>query len=210
MNDARSDPDMGIYRFIVHPNFENDPRSAGYLADASALGLTTVEKISCQDLYFIEGDLEDAEVDRLATRLLSDPLTQKIAWARLDGSAAPGSFHEIKQFMVEVALRPGVTDPTAEQIVRAAHILGIQGVKRATTGQRFLIQGQEIDEALLHQLASRLLVNATIQRYALGEIVPVFPHPANLIADVDTIPVREMAELELMALSVERRAALDL
>ncbi len=45
--------------------------------------------------------------------------------------------------MVEVALRPGVTDPVADEIVRAAHELGIPGVERASTGFRYLVHGAE-------------------------------------------------------------------
>jgi phosphoribosylformylglycinamidine synthase len=210
MSVERQRHDLGIYRFIVCPITLNDPRSADYLADAHALGLSALKQIRCQDLFFIEGCLENTEADFLAARLLSDPLTQKIAWARLDKPAAPGSFPEPGLHLVEVALRPGVTDPVAEQIVRAAHILGIQGVQRASTGQRFVIQGQGIDENLLHQLANRLLSNSTIQRFSIGEIEPAFPHPVSANAKVDQIPVRKMAEDDLLNLSQERRAALDL
>jgi len=210
MNDDRPDSPLVVYRFIVCPKSSTDPRSAAYLADSRALGLAAIEQITCQDLFFIEGKLSEIEAELLATRLLSDPLTQKVSWARMDRSTAPGSFLETGQRLVEVALRPGVTDSVAEQVVRAAHILSVQDVRRASTGQRFVIQGQGIDESGLHMLANRLLANATIQRYAIGEIEPTFPHPARANAQVGTIPVRTMTKVELEILSQERRAALDL
>ncbi len=75
---------------------------------------------------------------------------------------------------IEVALRPGVTDPAAEQIVRAARMIGITNINAASTGLRFFVKGKEITEDLLRQLAERLFANAVIQRYALGTIVPAF------------------------------------
>jgi phosphoribosylformylglycinamidine synthase len=65
-------------------------------------------------------------------------------------------------------------------------------------------------EGVLHTLARRLLANNVIQRYALGEIEPIFPHPAEASGQVEVIAVRELDDDELLALSRERRAALDL
>ena len=112
-------------------------------------------------------------------------------------------------FLIEVALRPGVTDPVAEQVVRAARELGIPGVERAATGQRYWVQGAQVEEHDLHNLAQRLLANPVIQRYAIGEIEPVFPRPAEASDAVEVILVRALDTEELLALSQERRAALD-
>ena len=111
--------------------------------------------------------------------------------------------------LIEVALRPGVTDPVAEQIVRAAKELGIPGVQNASTGTRYLAGGR-LSEQDLHTLAHRLLANPTIHRYTLGEIMPVFPHPAEASGQVDMLTVRRLDDTGLLALSQERRAALDL
>ncbi len=203
-------PEIGIYRFVVCPIQKDDPRSAGYLADCHALGLTSVEQIHCHDLFFIEGCLTDTDVNAIATRLLFDSITQTIEWARLNTPAAPASYLEPGQSIVEVALRTGVTDPVAEQIVRAAHVLGVHGVQRASTGQQFIITGKDVNTEQLNQLAGRLLANPTIQRFALGTIEPVFPHPASASGKVDLFPIRELDRDGLLALSGDRRAALDL
>jgi phosphoribosylformylglycinamidine synthase len=198
------EPTYANYRFVIgaRPLAGGDPRSAGYLADAHALGLSAVTALECLDLYFIEGQLSETELGRLATTLLGDPVTQTATWGPVTAPArqAPG--------VIEVALRPGVTDPVAEQIVRAAGVLGLTGVVRAATGLRFLVQGA--DEPTLHLLARRLLANPTIQRYALGEIEPSFPHPAAGSGQVEVLPVRDLDEAGLLALSQQRRAALDL
>jgi phosphoribosylformylglycinamidine synthase II len=110
---------------------------------------------------------------------------------------------------LEVALRPGVTDPVAEQITRASKVLGIHGIARAATGQRYVLRG-ELNADDLHSLARRLLANPVIQRYAFGEIEPAFPNPAEASGQVELVPIRQLEPAELLALSRDRRAALDL
>jgi phosphoribosylformylglycinamidine synthase len=221
---------MRNYRFVISPRRTDDPRSAAYLADAHALGLTSVCGLRCHDLYFIEGELSEVDLQRLAVELLSDPVTQDYEFTCLTDQAASSSLSGL----VEVALRPGVTDMVAEQIVRGARELGIAGVNRASTGLRFGIiveeKNQEIHHgenrehgeterekkesnpngALLHLLAKRLLANAVIQRYAIGEIEPVFPHLAEASGNIETLPVCDLETDGLLALSRDRRAALDL
>jgi len=66
----------------------------------------------------------------------------------------------------------------AEQIQRAARILGISTINAASTGLRFVIKGQELSESLLQELAKRLLSNPVIQYFTLGEIFPAFSETA--------------------------------
>lgn len=193
---------MPIYRFVVRFN-QYDPRSAGLLSDARALRFDDLRRIECQDLYFVEGQLSQDELQRLALALLTDPVTQSARWEEL-----PASAPEAGPVMVDVAFRPGVTDPVAGEIVRAAHELGFAGVQRAATGFRYLVEGA--DRATAERLARRLLANAVIQRYTLGPIEPAFPLEAASSGQTETIPVRELSDEQLLAVSKERRAALDL
>ena len=200
---------MSIVRFVVQPLVDQDPRSRGYLADAHSLGFSQLERIECFDLYFVEGDLSGVELSQLASQLLSDPVTQKAAWVQLDGvspqTAVPDGCH-----LVEVALRPGVTDPVAEEIVRAAEELGIKGVKRASTGQRFLIKGSGLASSDIDLLTRRLLANPVTQHHCIGLIEPAFPAEAEASQHVQQFELRGLSPEALLALSLERRAALDL
>jgi phosphoribosylformylglycinamidine synthase subunit PurSL len=197
-----------IYRFTVRPLGEPDPRSAAYLADAHALGMLEVRHIQCQDLYFIQGQIAPLDLRRIAAELLSDPITQAAEWGRVfsdENSQQPN-----KTGIVEVAWIPGVTDPVAENLVHAARTLGLSGVDQAATGLRFVVQGEGLDEPALARLARRLLANPTIQRFALGEIAPVFPQAARASGLVECLPVTDLDDAGLLQLSAERRAALDL
>lgn len=196
---------LRVYRFVVRPKAEQDPRSLGFLADAHALGFHQITQVQVQDIYFVEGALDEADMSKVADWLLRDPVTQDCAWRAVSEVATA-----LPVPVVEVALRAGVTDPVAEQIVRAAQVIGLKGVKRASTGLRFMLNGQNLDDACLHLLAKRLLANPVIQRYELGEIAPVFPSEVEASARVETITVRGASADQLLEISQERRAALDL
>ncbi|MBK9601834.1 MAG: phosphoribosylformylglycinamidine synthase subunit PurS [Anaerolineales bacterium] len=194
---------MSIHRFVVR--FEHhDPRSAGMLSDARALGYDNLQRIECQDLYFIEGQLSQEEMQQLALKLLSDPVTQTISWDENPNLTPPAA----DSVILEVSLRPGVTDPVAAEIVRAAHEIGLNGVHRAATGSRFQVTGLNVGQ--VEQLAKTLLANPVIQHWKLGSIEPSFPEEVESSGQVETIAIRNLSDDELLALSKDRRAALDL
>lgn len=182
-------------------NHTPEPQAARLLSEVHALGFHQITHIDCQTLYFIEGHLTDHDKQRLSLELLSDPVTQTSDWQLEDQPQAQ---------LVEIALRSGVTDSVAEQIVSGAHILGINKVERAATGQRFIIHSStalKTDE--LHILAQRLLANPVIHYYALGNIQPSFPTPSSATETCEVIAIRTLNNDQLIALSQERRAALD-
>lgn len=181
------------------------------MADAVALGFTEIENLKCQDLYFLEGRLQPDELAQVAHQLLSDSMTQTVKWSRFVSPAGSQTSPQAEQsWVIEVALRPGVTNPVADQIVRAAHQIGLTAVERAATGMRYWVDGVGVNEPVLHLLARRLLSNPVIQHYTLGEIEPVFPHLAAALGHVDILPLRQLTEAQLSSISEERRAALDL
>jgi len=199
---------MSIYKFVVL-NKTNDPRNGGHLADVHALGFKHLQSIEVQDLFFTEGQLSQEDLQQLALKLLSDPVTQSVSWIELP---TPLSTPVDDSVVLEVALRPGVTDPVAEQLVRAAHELNLNGVHRAATGQRFVLCFDEnIDRISTSQsIAKSLLVNGVIQHWTIGEITPSFPEEVASSDAVEIIPIRDLSNDQLLALSKARRAALDL
>ncbi len=195
---------MPIHYLMVSPRSTRDPRAANLLADAQALGFTSLNEVQVHDLYFVEGDLDDTRKHRLTAELFGDPLTQVCQWH--DAPRDSDTFQ-----VIETALRPGVTDTVAEQIKRAARELGITGIVQVATGQHFVIHSAPpLTPPDLDLLARRLLANPVIHRYALGTIDAVFPHAVAASSLVEVLPVRELADDELLALSRKRLAALDL
>jgi len=199
---------MPIYKFLIHTR-TNDPRIKSYLTAVQMLGIQPLHSLIVQDLYFIEGQLSQEELQQLALKLLCDPVTQTASWIELP-SALPNP--EDDSVILEVALRPGVTDPVAEQIVRSAHELNLDGVHRAATGQRFVLcfDGSVDPLSASKSLAKSLLANSIIQRWVIGGITPAFPQDAASSGTVEILPLRNRSHDQLLDLSKARRAALDL
>ena len=74
--------------------------------------------------------------------------------------------------LIEVALRPGVTDTAARELEQGASALGISGFE-AATATRYELSG-ELSTHDLRRLAEGLFCNDTIERYSLGPIRPPF------------------------------------
>ena len=197
-------------RFVITEKVENDPRSNNYLNDAHELGLIRISKIKCEDLYFIDGELNNDSAQQIAKQLLCDPVTQTYNFEAVKQTDQKSANTPQHQSVVEVALLPGVTDPVAEQIIRVSRMLGIKGVEKVATGKRFTIESDAINDIPLDTLAGRLLYNPVIQRYAIGKIEPNFPNPAQSSGKVKKINVRDMNDEELITFANERLSSLDI
>ncbi len=197
---------INTHTFTISHRLPNNPYTQQLLTDARALGFQELADLEYQELYFVEGELNEIEKKRLIDELFSDPVVQNGHWEDPNLQS-----NNTKSKTIEIALRPGVTDPVAEQIVRGAHLLGIKGVKRAATGQRFIINSNHpLPENDLHTLVKRLLANPVIHHYAIGKLENVFPAAEEINTAVEIIPLRNLDEAQLLSLSRERRAALDI
>jgi phosphoribosylformylglycinamidine synthase II/phosphoribosylformylglycinamidine synthase I len=195
-------PETKTYRVVIMPC--EAPGNA-HLEAARQLGFNGLAAVRTNRLYFLQGALDGQVVMRLARELLADPVTERFAVtdvASLDGDELLST--------IEVSLLPGVTDPPAESLVAAAHLMGIDGLCRAATGQQFVLEGA-LDAPALERLAAGLFANPVIQRFAINRAVSPPFVPAQPAGDaVEIIPVREADDVELLALSQDRRLALDL
>jgi phosphoribosylformylglycinamidine synthase len=152
-------------------------------------------------LFFVRGDLTDAEVERLAGRLLTDPVTEVYT---LGEEPSPAGVQR-----VERTLLPGVTDPAAETLTHAAALIGIS-LEQAATGERYDLTGDLTAQAV-QRIAAGVLSNAVIHRISVGEAISApFVPAAPTDLTVETIPVRGLDDAALLALSAERRLSLDL
>ncbi|WP_374685791.1 phosphoribosylformylglycinamidine synthase subunit PurS, partial [Promineifilum sp.] len=201
-------PLSGVAGEAVTFTVEVTPREAAAphaaLAAARQLGISGLAGVSESRLYYLQGALDAEAVAALAGAVLADPVTE--TWRILDDApATPCGDHRI-----DVTFLPGVTDSAAASLARVAGRLGIAGVARAATGQRYELTG-DLSLADLERLAAGLLANPHVQRYAIDAPLPppFFPYQA---ADdtVETLPVRDLDDDALLALSRERRLALDL
>src|SRR5690554_5570985 len=82
------------------------------LQGAAALGVDGLRGCTIARLYFIEHDLTEAEIKRLCTMLLVDPVTEQAHWRPID-APVPQPEKRSGYHLVEVTYRPGVTDVPA-------------------------------------------------------------------------------------------------
>jgi phosphoribosylformylglycinamidine synthase len=103
-----------------------------------------------------------------------------------------------------------VTDPAAENLLRSAQLLGIRGLDRAATGQRYVVDG-ELTPTALEKLATSQYSNPVIQRYSIDEpITPPFVLFQAADATVEMVPLCDADDDGLLRISAERRLALNL
>jgi phosphoribosylformylglycinamidine synthase II/phosphoribosylformylglycinamidine synthase I len=164
-----------------------------------------------QRLYFLQGQLTAGEVEQLAQALLADPVTEQAEKSQLPNPKnQTEAGEESKINFVDVTFLPGVTDAAADNLLRAARLLGIAGLARAATGQRFVVAGAA-EEGMLHRLAVERLANPVIQRYTVNQpITPPFVPFQTADETVEAIPLCAANDEQLLAISAERRLALNL
>jgi len=192
-----------MFRIEVHPRpLHRNARCAAIADDIRTLGISTDLCVEVADLYFLAGVLSEAEAGRIAEHLLCDPITQTFVIGQ--------SPYPADAVVVEVAYKPGVTDAAADELMRAAHELGISAVERAATGTRYTLRGALSDEQV-HRIAQRLLANEVIQTFAVNHpIAPALQHAAPENMQVEVIPICTADDDALMRVSRERRLSLNL
>ncbi|MCL4507536.1 MAG: phosphoribosylformylglycinamidine synthase subunit PurL [Chloroflexi bacterium] len=177
---------------------------------AHQMGINGLRGCEESHLYFLHGTLDECLVKRLCSELLADPVTDLYAIS-IDGHAVlDPALQSPQSHSIEVTLHPGVTDPAAEDLIRAAQLLGIAGLDRAATAQRYVLTG-ELSASDLEQLATGVLSNPVVQRYAIDRTIepPFFPYQ-KADSTVERIPLRDAGDTELLRISSVRRLALDL
>jgi phosphoribosylformylglycinamidine (FGAM) synthase PurS component len=171
-----------------------DPRAAGLLADAHALGLTEVTSLDVADVVWFDAALTPAQKKTLEA-VLVDPLLQKSSWS------APKTG-------VDTELLPGVTDSVATAVMLAARTVDLPEMEVAT-GRHFTVKGS-LQPETIPTLARRLLANQVIERWAEAPLVPSFIDThATAEQSVDHVAIRDLDDDALQQLNKERGLSLD-
>lgn len=177
---------------------------------AAKLGIGGVKRCEVTRLYFLERDPGDEAVERLCRLLLADPVmdTWRVVREGQTATTIASSSDKRSLHVVEVAFRPGVTDVPARELRRGMTEIGLPDCETAT-GVRYELEG-DLSEAEVRQLAQLLLCNETVQHFALGEMIVHFGQEAVAGEHLEVIPVRNLDDAALLALSKARLLSLDL
>ena len=123
--------------------------------------------VSILSVYTLEMDLADADKQRIAQELFTDPITEKFSIDRpLAGSASDRMDFD---FLVEVGYKPGVTDNVGRSSREGiADLLGrkLSDGDQVFTSLQFLLSGS-LTRTHAETLATKLFANALIQTFVI-------------------------------------------
>ena len=135
-----------------------DAVGEGILKDILDLGINSVKKVKFIQVYTIEGDISDIQVEKICRELLTDRISQEYL---VDGSESKSAQPE-GQFIIEVAYNPGVMDPVEDSTLKGIRDLGIESALSIKTAKKYIIQGK-LSPSELKTISDKLLYNKLIQ-----------------------------------------------
>ena len=196
-----------VYRVDVQAKVAaDDPSGAGVLAEIRQLGFNEVQDVRASRIFLLQGDetvLTAGSVERIAGEVLIDPVTETFTVGA--GPAHGGS-------LIEVHLKPGVTDPVAESTEMAIADLLRKGENpvQVRTGRKYVLLGH-VPADMAGLIAKRLLVNESIESGHFSPFVPAeFPAGHPYVFALRHVALRELSDDGLMDLSKRGHLFLDL
>jgi phosphoribosylformylglycinamidine synthase subunit PurSL len=160
-----------------------------------------VHAIHKTDLYLVDRDLSESDRYALINAVV-DRQIQVGVWRNLGVDASPVLPND-----VEIALRPGVTDPVGIAFAQAAEVLGLHSLN-ARSGARFSF-GPNVSIADAQWIAESILRNDIVDEMIVGAPITARFIDATSNEDVEVISVRGLGAEELGVISKERGLALD-
>jgi phosphoribosylformylglycinamidine synthase len=192
-----------LWEIDIHPA-EGQPDRTGReaAADAADLGLGRHLSIVAARGYLLQGTLSRQQIELLASQLLTDQVVERYVAAPLGDEhliRPPGAATTPPPRLIHVLLKPGVMDPVAQSAQQAIADFDIR-VDAVRTLRKYWIAGLADDA--LRTLCAKVLANDSIEQVVVGPLQLTglqFGAPAAI--RLVTVPLREFADDELLALS---------
>jgi len=176
------------------------------LSEVESLGIHGASSVSISRLFFLDGDLSASDVETLTQGLLADDVIEEFSYTQLDSA----SVESYVSGAIEVSCKPGVTDTVAETLHASVATLGVSGVHKVATAQRYHFHG-DVSEASLIRIARSVLANEVVEQWSIGTwLEPPFTSDTPGSGIVGEIPLRTVDDEGLNAISKERRLSLNL
>ncbi len=187
-----------VVRIEVHRNSApDDARARRLIEDARAIAPDlTAARVA--RVYLIEGDLSDAQIERIRQSLLTDAVLEH---SLIGASPDQG-------VIIEVHPLPGVMDPAAQSVSDAIEAL-VAVRCQVSTAWRYALVGLDLPAA--RSLASRLLANTVIHAIHEGAYWPdELPKGHERQVEAREIPFLDLDDDALIKLSREAHLFLSL
>jgi len=183
-----------------------DSLAADYLRAIKEIGIDSVKSVRLTRVYYIEGDLGENDLQRIAQELLSDPIVQSHA-------VYPANSFKVKErgpnhCHVEIAYNPGVMDPVEASTLKGIRDLGLNA-RKVSTSRDYRLTGH-ISPKQLEMIVDKVLSNKLIQHVvkSVSEQALVNPIPSrfNLIQ----VNILDADDKQLMKISRDGALFLNL
>jgi len=149
----------------LKPNI-NDAIGSGIVQDIKDLGIQGVGQVRTAQLYWLGGNITDAELEKICAALLTDSVTQHYTYSSSDKNDA---MTINGAWVIEVNFKPGVTDSVGDSVVKGIKDLGISGIEGVRTGQKYVITG-DLTEEQIETISKRLLANEVIHNFVYSSV----------------------------------------
>ncbi|MFM8577636.1 MAG: phosphoribosylformylglycinamidine synthase subunit PurL, partial [Planctomycetaceae bacterium] len=188
-----------------------DHAARGVTAAARALGIDGCDRAEASVGWLIEGDLGLSEVERVASELLCDPVTE--SWSAFAVGRSPSTVDPALPVVLHVLPRAGVTDPAGESAREAMQLLGIdaRAVRSLKTYRLPRLASDGID-----RLAWKALASEAVHEVVVGPLSPrtlaggsrwTFENRRVTLAGLDSQALAKLSRDRCLALSVEELSA---
>jgi len=165
------------------------------LSDIRQMGVQTVEAVQAIKVFLLGGELEQDRVERIARELLADPVSEQFHLGR---TVAPPGLAQAT--LIEVHLKPGVTDPVADSTKMAIADMGLS-VDSVRTARKYVVLGHLSDKQK-QLIAQKILANDCIEEVIFGvDSEPPGPHVKPYELRIAEIPMRRLDDRQLQELS---------
>jgi len=178
----------------------SDPHAAGVAHQIAELGIESVTGVTHVRLFFLAGELSEQDARNVAQSLLIDPVVEQFTLGNGSQVGGPAA--------IEVHLKSGVMDPVANSAERAIADMGME-ISSVRTGRRYELAGQ-VSDTQCETIARKLLANAVIEDVHFESYTPPEVRGHTYELNVTEVPIRELDDVGLEALSKEGDLFLNL
>jgi len=135
------------------------------LAECSGLGLGSVTTVTAARSFLLEGELDEAVVQRLGETLLVDGVAETFTVSQIDADCGEVNGHGN---LLNVLFKPGVTDNVAGSTLKTLKDQSVP-VEAVATCRKYWLN-EDADQAEVDRLSARILSNDAIEHVVAGPL----------------------------------------
>jgi len=192
---------MPVFALIIHDREAGESVTSRAVHGKLSRAGIELAHLEARRVFLIEGDVDQAACESIAEILL-DPVLEDV---RIEAGGIPDLGAPAQLVILP---QPGVASPEEGTVLRVLRETDF-AVTTVRAGRVVMFSEAPADD--LRARINREIANPVIEAIAWGEVkLPTLAVSSTGISETHTIPIRELSDDALEALSLERRMALNL